>query len=143
MQSITKEVKELYANLTALLSQQQSHAHTDHSQAAITAGVTSGQRNTSIPDTAGNGMTVANNPETLPGAQGSDQSGGIDQLDGGIEPVPSSIQQQSAAGLSPNNKSKSAYKDNPVYNLVKKSMKEAFPERKYRRLKEELRRVYM
>ena len=125
VQSITKELKEEYANLTTLLSQQQSCAHT-------------GQRNASTADIAGNGMPVANIPETLSG--GSDQGGGTDQPDGGIEPVPSLTQQQSAAHLSSNIKSRSAYKDNPVYQLVKKSMKDAkFPERKYRRLKEELR----
>ena len=135
VQSITKELKELDGNLTALLSQQQACAYTDHSQARDT----SGQRNASIADTAGNGLTVANPPETLSG--GSDQGGGTDdQTDGGIEPVPSLTQQQSAARLSSNIKSRSAYKDNPVYQLVKKSMKGAkFPERKYRRLKEELR----
>ena len=60
---------------------------------------------------------------------------GEDDTDTGVG-TPLLAQQQSV--VSP--KSKSAHRDNPVYYLVKKSMKDAkFPERRYRRLKEKLR----
>ena len=63
------------------------------------------------------------------------ENGGEDQTDTGVD-TPLLVQQQSVVS----SKSKSAHRDNPVYYLVKKSMKDAkFPERRYRRLKEELR----
>ena len=113
------------------MSQQQSH----QSQAADTAMGTPAQRNLSI---AGeDGITAADNCGTS--SQAPDQhvrsrNGGTNEVDTAI-PVPPLSQQ-----LSSNIKSRSAHKGNPVYHLVKKSMKDAkFPERKYRRLKEELR----
>lgn len=56
----------------------------------------------------------------------------------GDNPAQRLRQQQSV--ISSNVVKYAAHKDNPVYHLVKKSMKDAkFPERKYRKLKEELR----
>ena len=63
------------------------------------------------------------------------ENGGEDDTDTGVG-TPLLTQQQSVVS----SKSKSAHRDNPVYYLVKKSMKDAkFPERRYRRLKEKLR----
>ena len=61
------------------------------------------------------------------------ENGGLEDVDSD-NPVPPLRQQQS------NTSSNFAHKGNPVYHLVKKSMRDAkFPERRYRRLKEELR----
>jgi hypothetical protein len=109
------------------LSQQQSP--TDQPQAAATPP----QRNLSVAG-VNHEITAASNSGTSSRYQRTG-SGGVDQPDTGPL-TPLLTQQQSVVS----SKSRSAHKDNPVYYLVKKSMKDAkFPERKYKRLKEELR----
>ena len=62
----------------------------------------------------------------------------LEEVDGGADNPALRLRQQQSVISS--NAVKYAHKGNPVYHLVKKSMKDAkFPERKYRKLKEELR----
>lgn len=104
-------------------------------QATITVTGTPTQRN-SLP-TGEDGVTAAGNQSGPPSHDQQTGNEGIDQVDTGITVSPLS-QQQSVVSSSV--KFRPAHKDNPVYQLVKRSMKDAkFSERKYRRLKEELR----
>ena len=83
------------------------------------------------------GVTAAGNQSGAPSHDQQTGNGGIEQAGTGIA-VPLLSQQQPV--ISSNVKFRPAHKGNPVYHLVKQSMKDAkFPERKYRRLKEELR----
>ena len=62
----------------------------------------------------------------------------LKEVDGGADNPALCLRQRQSVISS--NAVKYAHKGNPVYHLVKKSMKDAkFPERKYRKLKEELR----
>lgn len=79
-------------------------------------------------------LSVGSNSGTSSGR--GQENGGVDhdQPDTGVN-TPLLAQQQSVGSST-----KSSHRDNPVYYLIKKSMKEAeFPERRYRRLKKKLR----
>ena len=123
----TKTQLEMPTNFTAQTA--------DQLQATVTVMGTPTQRD--IRPAGEDGVAAAGNQSGAPSRDQQTGNGGIDQVDTGIT-VPPLSQQQSV--ISSNVKSRSAHKVNPVYQLVKQSMKDAkFPERKYRRLKEELR----
>ena len=81
---------------------------------------------------------ITENSGTTLHHQRSENNGPLEEVNGGGGNSALPLRQQQSVISS--NAVKYAHKGNPVYHLVKKSMKDAkFPERKYRKLKEELR----
>ena len=86
-----------------------------------------------IPTLTQRTLSVGSNSGTSSGR--GQENGGVDETDTGVG-TPLLAQQQSVVS----SKSKSSHRDNPLYYLIKKSMKDAeFPERRYRRFKKKLR----